>query len=90
MVTKEALVNDCWGVPTRTFTPGLYICGSGTFKLSEKVDGFVCRPCIKEDGIPYGMDIWLIVPGFQNPWVDSFPIIGMAYETGAVVDAGVC
>jgi len=50
----------------------------------------VCRPCIKEDGIPYGMDIWLIVPGFQIPWVDAFPIVGMACETGAAVDAAVC
>jgi len=35
-------------------------------------------------------DIWLIAPGCQNPWVDAFPIAGMACEIGAVIEATVC
>jgi len=89
-VTKEALVNDCWAVRIGTLTPGSNNCGSDTFKLSEKVDGFVCRPCIKEDGMPYGIVLWLIAPGCQNPCVDAFPIAGMACEIGAVVVTPLC
>jgi len=48
--------------------------------FSEKVDGFVCRPCIKEDGMPYGIDLW----------VEKFPVTGMAYEVGAVIEAAAC
>jgi len=33
----------------------------------KKVDGFVCRPCIKEDGVPYGIDLWLIAQGARTP-----------------------
>jgi len=47
----------------------------------------MCRPCIKEDGMSYGIDLWLIAPGCQNPWVDVFPINGMVCETGALVEA---
>jgi len=61
--TREALVNDCWGVRKGTLTPRSNNGRSDTFTFSEKVDGFVCRPCIKEDGMPYGIDICLIAPG---------------------------
>jgi len=54
------------------------------------VDGFVCKLYIKEDGMSYGIDLWLIAPWYQNPWVDVFPIDGMACETGAVLEAAVC
>ena len=40
--------------------------------------------------MPYGIDICLIAPGCQNPWVDVFPIDGMACETRAVVEAAMC
>ena len=40
--------------------------------------------------MPYDIVLWLIAPGCQNPWVDAFPITGMAYEIGAVIEAVVC
>jgi len=40
--------------------------------------------------MPYGIVLWLVAPGCQNPWVDAFPIAGMACETGAVIEAAVC
>jgi len=40
----------------------------------------VCRPCIKEDDMPYGIDLC----------VDKFPVTGMACETGAVIEAAAC
>jgi len=74
------LVNDFWGVRKGTLTPRSNNWGIDTLKLSEKVDGFVCRPCIKEDGMPYGMDLW----------VGTFQFVGIACEIGAVVEAAVC
>jgi len=63
----EALVNDCWGVRTGAITPGGYSGGNVIFKFYEKVDVLVCRPCIKEDGMPYSIVIGLIVPDCQTP-----------------------
>ena len=54
--------------------------GNDTFTFSEKVDGLVCRPCIKEDGMPYGIDLC----------VDKFPVTRMACEIGAVIEAAAC
>jgi hypothetical protein len=78
----DALVKDFWGVATGTLTPGVNNWGIGTFKLSENEDGFVCRPCIKELGIPYGIFRWL-VPRLKNTgtacvlWPGTVDPVGM-------------
>ena len=38
----------------------------------------------------YGIVLWLITLGCQNPWVDAFPIAGMACEIGGVIEAAMC
>jgi hypothetical protein len=81
----DALVKDCWGVVNGTLTPGANGWGIDTFKLSEYKDGFICRPCIKEVGMPYCIGRRL-VPGLKNPW---FNVLGMACEVWAAnVNAG--
>jgi len=71
-------VNDCWGVPNGTLTPGLNNWGNGTFKLSEDADGLVYRPCIIEVGIPYGV----LRPAARFKTHDA----GMACEVCATID----
>ena len=40
----------------------------------------MCRPCIREDDISYGID----------RWVEKLPVTGMACEFGAVIEAAAC
>ncbi len=72
-------VNDCWGDPNGTLTPGLNSWGIDTFRVSEDADGLVCRLCIIEVGMPYG--ILQPDPKFKTPEV------GMAWDVCAAIEA---
>ena len=57
MAAIEALVKFCWGLLYVVDTPGPKSCGNETFKFSENILPLVCKPCINDDGIPYGIDL---------------------------------
>jgi len=57
------------------------------FKLSEKEDRFVCRPAIKDDGMPYG---WFLLKNhvFGCDWLRK-PTCDCAAATTVDAAAGI-
>jgi len=64
--------------PNGTLTPGLNSWVIDTFMVLEDADGLVCRPCIIEVSMPYG--ILRPVVKFKTPDV------GMAWDVCAAIE----